>query len=597
MKQLIRLVLPLVAGLALLPQMIFHARQDRGLTVTAQGERRVALVIGNSAYALGALANPVNDARDIAATLRQANFEVLFGENQNRRQMRELIRQFGDKIRNGGVGLFFFAGHGVQVNSTNFLIPIGAEITKETEVEDEAVSVNFVLAQMEDARNKLNIVVLDACRDNPFARSFRTAGERGLAVTKSAPTGTLIAYATGAGSVASDGAGRNGLFTQELLTNLKTPGLTLESVFRRTRTTVRSKSNGQQVPYEYTSVEGEDFYFLPPNGAAPPPVTAPVTATGPPTTKPANSLRMSVAGVPLTAMSFVTASVDASGNVTNQRQEQCYGFVEDLGGVKLEMVEVPGGTFQMGSTSSAAQEAFEDAKRYNKDVKYERFSYEQPQHEVSVSGFAMGKYEVTQAQWQAVMGTTVSQQRDKENKDWPLRGEGGEYPMYYVSWEEAREFCQELSQRTGKTYRLPTEAEWEYAARAGTITVFAFGPTISAQIVNYNGNNPYQQAANGSYREKAVPVGGMGAANRFGLFDMHGNVWEWCEDMWHESYVGAPSDGSAWLSGGDSNRRALRGGSLAQNAWECRSARRSWNSPRLRRNMGGFRVVAVSRTQ
>ncbi len=243
--------------------------------------------------------------------MRQAGFEVLHGENQNRRQMRELIRQFGEKIRNGGVGLFYFAGHGVQVSNTNFLIPIGAEITKETEVEDESISVNFVLAQMEDARNKLNIVILDACRNNPFARSFRT-GSRGLAVTRSAPTGTLVAYATAADSVASDGIGRNGLFTQELLTNLKTPGLTLESVFRRTRTSVRSKSSGQQVPYEYTSVEGEDFYFLAPNGYTPPPavISPPVTATAPP--KPSigtvrrNSIGMEFAYIP--AGSFLRGS-------------------------------------------------------------------------------------------------------------------------------------------------------------------------------------------------------------------------------------------------------------------------------------------------
>lgn len=587
--QFTRLALTLVCVIALMPQLISHAQQDRALKVTAEGERRVALIIGNSAYTQGALANPVNDARDIAAALRQANFEVLFGENQNRRQMRELIRQFGEKIRNGGVGLFYFAGHGVQVNSTNFLIPIGAEITKETEVEDEAITVNFVLAQMEDARNKLNIVVLDACRDNPFARSFRTASERGLAVTRSAPTGTLIAYATGAGNVASDGNGRNGLFTQELLTNLKTPGLTLESVFRRTRTTVRSKSNGQQVPYEYTSVEGEDFYFLSPNNGTPPPsVTTPppVTATAPPATKPTSNVRMSVAGVPLTAMAFVTASVDANGNVTNQRQEQCYGFVEDLGGgVKLEMVEIPGGSFQMGSTSSAAQEAFEDAKGYNKDAKYEWFSYEQPQHQVSVNGFAMGKYEVTQAQWQTIMGNNLSNFK------------GDDLPVEKVSWEDAQEFCRKLSAQTGHRYRLPTEAEWEYAARAGTITAFAFGSTISPQIVNYNGNYPYQQAAKGTYREKTVPVGSLGAANGFGLYDMHGNVWEWCEDVWHESYVGAPSDGASWLSGGDSSLRVLRGGSVGSYGRHCRSAFRNRLAPGARSLNIGFRLVAVSRTQ
>ncbi len=266
--QFIRFFLSLLFLIVLLPQVISHAQPNHGSSATAQPihERRVALVIGNSAYAQGKLANPVNDARDIAAALRLAGFEVLNGENQNRRQMRELIRQFGDKIRNGGIGVFYFAGHGVQVNNTNFLIPIGAEITKETEVEDESVSASFVLAQMEDARNRLNIVILDACRNNPFARSFRSES-RGLSATRSAPTGTLVAYATAADSVASDGNGRNGLFTQELLANLKTPGLALEQIFRRTRTAVRSKSKGQQVPYEYTSVEGEDFYFLPPRTA------------------------------------------------------------------------------------------------------------------------------------------------------------------------------------------------------------------------------------------------------------------------------------------------------------------------------------------
>ncbi len=590
-----KLILTLLCIIGLMPQ----AQQDRNLTVTrpATNEQRIALVIGNGAYAQGALTNPVNDARDIAATLRNAGFEVLSGANQNRRQMRELIRQFGEKIRNGGVGLFYFAGHGVQVNNTNYLIPVGAEITKETEVEDESISVNFVLAQMEDARNKLNIVILDACRNNPFARSFRS-GSRGLAVTRSAPTGTLVAYATAADNVASDGDGRNGLFTQELLTNLKTPGLTLESVFRRTRTTVRSKSNGQQVPYEYTSVEGEDFYFISPTNTTlpPPPVitTAPVvTNTPPPVTKPVSTVRMSVAGVPLAAMSFVTASVDASGNVTNQHQGQCEGFVEDLGnGVKLPMVEISGGTFQMGSTSSAAQEAFEDAKRYNKDAEYDWFAGEQPQHSVSISEFAMGRYEVTQAQWQAVMGSLPPKMSDLDSKF-----KGDELPVVRVSWDEVKEFCQRLSQKTGHKYRLPSEAEWEYAARAGTTTAFAFGDTISTQIVNYNGNYPYKQAPKSSYREKPVAVGSLGAANGFGLYDMHGNVWEWCEDVWHESYVGAPSDGSSWLSGGDSSRRVLRGGSWINIGRICRAALRYGVAPGDRVYNFGFRVVASARTQ
>ncbi|HEX4947266.1 MAG TPA: SUMF1/EgtB/PvdO family nonheme iron enzyme [Blastocatellia bacterium] len=573
MMTLTRLVLTLLCSLALMPQLISQAQQKQTLNATRQNssERRIALIIGNSAYALGPLANPVNDARDLAATLRQAQFEVLYGENQNRRQMRDLIRQFGEKLRHSNTGLFYFAGHGVQVNDTNFLIPIGAEITKETEIEDESVSVNFVLAQMEEAQNTLNIVILDACRDNPFARSLRS-GKRGLAVTRNAPTGTLIAYATAAGSVARDGEGRNGLFTQELLTNLKTPGLTLEHVFRRTRTSVRNKSSGQQVPYEYTSVEGEDFYFLPPNGAAP--------------FVPKPAARVSVIGVPLTAMSFVTAQVATNGNVMKKQQGQCYGFTEDLGnGTTLEMVEIPGGTFLMGSTSSAVQEAFEDGKRYDKFMKYKAFMGEKPQHQVRINGFAMSRYEVTQAQWRAIMGNNPAHNTSDMN-----------LPVEQVNWAEAQEFCRKLSERTERHYRLPTEAEWEYAARAGTTTAFAFGKSISVQIANYDGNYPYQRAAKGHFRFKTVLVGSLGVANRWGLFDMHGNVWEWCEDVWHESYEEAPSDGSSWTNGGDPNQRVIRGGAWDLPAFACRAAIREGAKPDSRDLSIGFRVVAAARS-
>jgi uncharacterized caspase-like protein len=249
--------------------------QDRGQgtkrPTSINTEPRLALVIGNASYKEASLTNSLNDARDMEAALRSVGFEVLSGIDRNQRQMKELIRQFGLKLRNGGVGLFYFAGHGVQLGGRNYLIPIGAEINAEAEVEYEAIEAGFVLAQMEEARNRLNVVILDACRNNPFARSFRS-GTRGLAGVRSAPSGTLIAYATAADDVAADGNGRNGLFTGELLAQLKTPGLTLAQVFQRTRTSVRNKSGGRQVPFEYTSVEGdEDFYFIRPNELPPPP--------------------------------------------------------------------------------------------------------------------------------------------------------------------------------------------------------------------------------------------------------------------------------------------------------------------------------------
>src|SRR5262249_47179420 len=228
--------------------------QDRGQSVRkTDAEPRIALVIGNGAYAEGPLANAVNDARDMATTLRQLGFEVLIGENRNRRQMEDMIREFGRKIRKGGVGMFYFAGHGFQVNGANYLIPIGAVINGEAEVKYEAVDVGFVLAQMEQAQNRLNIVVLDACRNNPFARSFRSRS-RGLA-SIDAPAGTLIAYATSPGSTASDGGGRNGLYTKALLAAMQEPGLKLEEVFKRVRTEVRRQSINQQTPWEASSIE------------------------------------------------------------------------------------------------------------------------------------------------------------------------------------------------------------------------------------------------------------------------------------------------------------------------------------------------------
>ena len=196
------LFVPLLAVIA--TPLRFHSpapslgAQDRGQAARkSDAEPRIALVIGNSAYAEAPLANPVNDARDMSATLRQLGFEVLSGENLNLRQMEDLIREFGRKIRGGGIGMFYFAGHGAQVGGANYLIPIGAKINGEAEVKYEAVDAGFVLAQMEEARNRLNIVVLDACRNNPFARSFRSSS-RGLA-SIDAPVGTLIAYATSPG--------------------------------------------------------------------------------------------------------------------------------------------------------------------------------------------------------------------------------------------------------------------------------------------------------------------------------------------------------------------------------------------------------------
>jgi formylglycine-generating enzyme required for sulfatase activity len=246
-------------------------------------------------------------------------------------------------------------------------------------------------------------------------------------------------------------------------------------------------------------------------------------------------------------------------------------FAQDLGnGVILEMVAIPGGTFIMGSPENEE----------------DRSSDESPQHQVTVPSFFMGKYPVTQKQWRAV-AALGKVHIDLESD--PSYFKGDNLPVERVSWNDAQEFCARLSRMANKTYRLPTEAEWEYACRGGTTTPFYCGETISTDLANYNGNYTYGQGQKGQYREKTTEVG-IFPANPFGLYDMCGNVWEWCEDKWHETYINAPIDGTAWTSL-SSELRLLRGGSWVYYPRLCRSAYRLNFSPDYSNNRNGFRLV------
>jgi hypothetical protein len=227
---------------------------------STSNQKRYALVIGNGEYLSSPLKNPVNDAKDIGNELKRLGFDVMVHTNLTQNDMKKYMREFGNKLAaNKGVGLFFFAGHGMQVNGENYLIPVDAKIEKEMDVELESVNLKRLMGEMDYAKNDLNIIILDACRDNPFARSFRSGGNRGLATTM-APTGTFIAYATSPGNVASDGTGKNGLYTEQLLKALKNPGLRIEDVFKQVRKNVYEMSQKKQVPWENSSIFG-DFYF------------------------------------------------------------------------------------------------------------------------------------------------------------------------------------------------------------------------------------------------------------------------------------------------------------------------------------------------
>ncbi|MBI4642094.1 MAG: caspase family protein [Candidatus Tectomicrobia bacterium] len=248
------------------------------LTDEAAAQRRTALVIGNAAYEVGPLRNPVNDAIDMAMTLRQLGFEVTLLRDVDLRAMEEAIDAFSLQLRQGGVGLFYFAGHGVQVNGENYFIPVGARIDKETDVKYEAMHIGRVLDNVSDAGNDMNIIILDACRNNPFARSWRSR-QRGLAVVQ-ASRGVLIAYATAPGDVSSDGNERNGTYTKHLLRYMTAPGLSLEQMFKQVREAVVKETGGRQTPWESSSLLGS-FSFAPQEIGSPPTTGGSVSPSAP----------------------------------------------------------------------------------------------------------------------------------------------------------------------------------------------------------------------------------------------------------------------------------------------------------------------------
>ncbi len=260
---------------------------------------------------------------------------------------------------------------------------------------------------------------------------------------------------------------------------------------------------------------------------------------------------------------------------TVQRKKiQIQHYLEDLNGVALDMVLIPEGSFLMGSPENEEG----------------RDEYEGPQHPVILPRFFMGRYPITQAQWRAVADTKQFPKiKDDLNPD-PSEFKGNDRPVDSVNWHEAVEFCARLSRYSGRTYRLPSEAEWEYACRAGTTTPFHFGETLSDEVANYRASDTYGRGSEGEYREETIPVGSF-PANDFGLHDMHGNVREWCLDLWHNSYEGAPTDGSAWLKNPDLKLYIQRGGSWDSYPRNCRSARRSLNNPADRYLNHGFRVM------
>ena len=536
------------AGFVLFILMIFllvftqsvFAQQNVSAPQNFSAPQKFALVIGNSVYnGISPLRNPVNDANDMETALRNLGFTVQKVLNGSLEQMEEAVENLGRRLggSSGAYGFFFYAGHGVQANGDNFLIPVDASaIRNESQLRTRAVSLDSVLTTLSNAGNALNMVVLDACRDNPFG--WGRSGARGLSPVAGAPSGTIVMYAAGAGQQAADGEGRNGLFTSQLLTSLRTPGLSVYEIFDATMGQVRTITNGNQNPELSLRVSGAHNIYL---------GTRPAAAVQPVVTPQPSAPTVTPTPTPAAIVQPVPAAVPA-------------GFVH-----------IQGGTFTRGSPANEAG----------------RYIYE-TQRQVTVSSFMMNRYEITQREYQEVMGTNPSRFTGDLN-----------HPVEQVSWFDAVEYCNRRSQREGLTpaytisgsgdnrtvtwnrntngYRLPTEAEWEYACTAGTTTAYNTGANIS------NNTGWYRDNSGGTTR----PVGQL-PANAWGLYDMHGNVREWCWDWFGEYPAGAQSDPTGASSG---SYRVLRGGGWNALVVEVRSAGRGYGTPTNRYSYYGFRVV------
>ena len=622
--------------------------------LVALANGRVALVVGNSTYAhIGRLPNPQNDATDISAALRRLGFQVTTELDANRVELTEALRAFTRRSAGADISLVFYAGHGLEMDAVNYLVPVDARLELDVDVRFETVTLEDMLASTLGA--SLRMVILDACRNNPLARSMQrtlagrsvSAGSFGNLDEALLGDETLVAYAAAAGTTAADGRGRNSPYTAALLTHLE-HSLELGLLFRRVRAQVLASTNGQQRPHEYQSLVGE-HYLAPPSAgtaealqpAAALDAAAPAAADATEnlfwqsivnSTNPADFedyLRQFPTGVfarlarnRLTAFGEETISSVAADPRPPASAPSVDRPPSPAPGSRFrdcpscpELVAVPAGTFRMG----CGKEEHDSCENNDDTV---------PIHEVRVASFALSSYEITRAEYAAFALATghtprgcrvISREwktrrfrrdfwvwtgQSQNQSSWRAPGfeQGDDHPAVCVSWEDAAAYARWLSAETGVRYRLPTEAEWEYAARSGKRT--GFGREWNSDQVKLLcvDGNVYDRTAvepranwdlrNSDCSDGAVWTAQVGSfrANAFGLYDMLGNASEWVEDCWHDDYAGAPQDGSQWTNGGQCRSRVYRGGSWYLSItiyWAERFPAR----PTHRTNEKGFRVA------
>ncbi len=444
-------------------------------------ESRTALIIGNKAYKDKPLKNPVNDALSMKAVLEKAGFHVILKTDQDKNGMHRALADFGRLLKPDGIGLFYYAGHAVQIGGENYMIPIGSDIKTSGDIPLEAVGLNSVLLEMGHVQAKAGIVIIDACRGNPFDEQFNNVAS-GLTCTN-APPRTIIAHSASPGQDAKDGRGNNSLYTSELVRYLEVPGLRISDVFYCVRRAVRKKSGGLQAPVESTSLEEPVVLF-------------PDKDTG---------------GKKL---------CEIASRKTTVRIKPGEIWVEPYTGMRF--AGLPEGCFQMGCV--------------NEDINCRKD--ELPVHDVCLEPFGVGVTEVTNSQFAVFLNHVNT--RGPENEYWfalheerfesALVRENGRYSVLYgyedypvasVSWHGAAAFAEWLSDMHGARFQLPSEAQWEYACRsAGKNELYSGGANPGR--VSWNSSN------SGGYPHPVATK----APNGAGLFDMSGNVWEWCRDKY-----------------------------------------------------------------
>ena len=473
----------------------------------AMAAGKVALVIGNAAYSgVDALRTPANDARDMKAVLEGFDFEVIEAIDADLAGMKAAVERFGEALGAGGIGLFYYSGHGLQFGQRNYLLPVDVDRARlfDENVPDEVLkrmflSVDEVMETLTEKERDFNLVILDACNDTGVeTRGGRALGS--LAQTQT-PSGVMLAFAAGIGQLASAGWGRNSVYTDALLKHLKMPELRVQDILPKVREHVAWISGERQIPFEANTVIKRDFY--------------------------------------LTRQWYSTL----------HRFRDCAGCPE--------MVVIPSGSYVRGS--------------------HEGRSDEQPLREVKVERrFAMAAHEVTFEQWEACVADREANRRCRYVPDDQGMGRG-KRPVINVSWADARDYVGWLSETTGQRYRLPSEAEWEYAARAGSSGAYPWGnaPNSGRATVGTVASTPV----------------GQHEPNAFGLYDIVGNVFEWTEDCYGD-YANAPTNGSAWRHAA-CNFMVVRGGAWSYGIQSARVSFRGRNPPHTTREDVGFRVARL----